>query len=427
MIRPKKPTVSVTTELNRRRKIRRNSSSSSSSSDSDSGDAIIGDADISINVHRSRNAAGSNPVIRLDRVQDPAESPLKWSKRMSDYYGRVDEVKLNESMDEVMAKLPDNPDKWKIDRSDLLQLSGAGSRPRYFQQRRRCLNCNFSGHLAKHCPEPKKPIRCKMCGECGHGFAACPNQRCLRCGEPGAAYTQGCGKCKAKRDCGQCGCPGHDPENCPDNWRRFHYTIRPEDGVVRPEVNVDKDLKDIWCPNCAGKGHRVHHCPAYRYNSFPAPVLRVISYEHPGCDEVNDKKSKRQLRQDLRAARKARKAYKAKVTSSPPPQRSSPPSKRPKLDLFRDFCEDPNMSGREKWNNRRKQSRKRSKIIKKMCESNQQQQQQQHSEPAKVNSGKRRKKRSMPFKVNQTTSPTSNWDNVKKRRKNNWLSSIKAY
>ncbi|KAL1485215.1 hypothetical protein MTO96_032099 [Rhipicephalus appendiculatus] len=38
---------------------------------------------------------------------------------------------------------------------------------------RKCYNCNIYGHIARDCPEPKRPLKCQRCQATGHTLRNC--------------------------------------------------------------------------------------------------------------------------------------------------------------------------------------------------------------------------------------------------------------
>ncbi|KAL1423548.1 hypothetical protein MTO96_020935 [Rhipicephalus appendiculatus] len=38
---------------------------------------------------------------------------------------------------------------------------------------RKCYNCNTYGHIARDCPEPKRPLKCQRCQATGHTLRNC--------------------------------------------------------------------------------------------------------------------------------------------------------------------------------------------------------------------------------------------------------------
>ena len=130
-----------------------------------------------------------------------------------------------------------------------------------------------------------------MCGTEGHISDNCKDAKCLRCGLPNVYYSHtGCMHCRRldKTNCNICGAKGHVKFTCPDMWRRFHATLSGEEGVVHePFGGIDrthKPLDQIWCCNCAKRGHYPHHCNAYNYSSYPKSVLHVINYNNINPD-----------------------------------------------------------------------------------------------------------------------------------------------
>ena len=138
-----------------------------------------------------------------------------------------------------------------------------------------------------------------MCGIEGHISDECYNAKCLRCVLPNNYYSHtGCMHCRRLNtsECFVCGGKGHVKSSCPDLWRRFHATISGPEGVVNiPFGGLDqshKSLSQIWCCNCAKKGHYLHHCRAYNYSTYPRTVQHIVNYDNllPGC-ELNINKS----------------------------------------------------------------------------------------------------------------------------------------
>ena len=103
-------------------------------------------------------------------------------------------------LDRIIQSMPRNA-RWLLEDEDRF---GTDKRNRYFGKRRMlCLNCkllsreksifnNYSlinfffilagkqtDHVARNCREPKKVIRCLMCGLPGHRSQICPNRMCL--------------------------------------------------------------------------------------------------------------------------------------------------------------------------------------------------------------------------------------------------------
>ena len=149
--------------------------------------------------------------------------------------------------------------------------------------------------MAKDCKERVRPTVCHMCGTEGHISDNCKNAKCLRCGLPNVYYSHtGCMHCRrlSKSNCYVCGAKGHARSTCPDMWRRFHATLSGPEGVVsKPFGGLDRSHKpssQIWCCNCAKKGHYLHHCSAYSYSAYPRPVLHVINYNNLICQSESD-------------------------------------------------------------------------------------------------------------------------------------------
>merc|ERR1711874_413243 len=52
-------------------------------------------------------------------------------------------------------------------------------------------------------------------------------------------------------------------------------------GVAKPFADSHRRKQEMWCCNCAGKGHLIDECRRYFYSKYPPPELRVQSYSEP--------------------------------------------------------------------------------------------------------------------------------------------------
>ena len=136
-----------------------------------------------------------------------------WTDEMHAFYHDIDYDQVDLTLDQILAKMPDDPDLWHVSAQDrYAQRNGnAGtprSRSRYFARNTRCHNCNRLGHPAKDCTEKERPKVCYMCGGPDHVSDNCPDAKCLRCGALDSYYSNdGCTNCKrlAHADCFNCG------------------------------------------------------------------------------------------------------------------------------------------------------------------------------------------------------------------------------
>ena len=261
-----------------------------SSNESDGEGNKLSDADLTLNLSasgrkRERKTLKERVGLHAGKYMSKSATttsdlPSNWTRDMRKFYSEVDETYLELDLQQVLARLPTGRECWRIDRADLYGLTGLGGRrqSRYWTGRK-CNNCQQSGHLASHCPEPPRPVRCHMCGQTGHRETRCPDRSCLWCGQPGFDFLQSCLHCRKLRHtaCRTCGYTGHVARDCPDTWRRYHATT--SQGEITDPGNSDKPEKDCWCCNCGRRGHLVTDCHSYRSFKYPNTSLRVISYK----------------------------------------------------------------------------------------------------------------------------------------------------
>jgi len=267
---------------------------SDESSDSDSSVELLEDGDNPVNDNLTVNVLGTSCNNRKRKMTDmgniigdslanvllkKTEGCRSWNEAMDKFYNEVDLENVDVELEDILRSMPKTA-KWTVDRVDV--YGGGPTRRRYFQGGARCNNCNQLGHLARQCPDPPKPVRCRMCGNRGHMETRCPEKCCLGCGQPGVMFLESCFHCRnlTRVECQECGGGGHLRNGCPDLWRRYHATTEPGD-VVKPLVDSHRRKGQMWCCNCAGKGHLIDECRRYLYSNYPPPELRVQSYSEP--------------------------------------------------------------------------------------------------------------------------------------------------
>ena len=263
-----------------------------SSNESEGEGGKLSDADLTLNL--SSFASKKTPKtlqelvgLQPDKYKSKSASnhdvPRNWTREMRKFYNEVDETYLEVDLQQILDRLPTDRECWRVDRADVYNLAGfAGKRQSRYWTGKKCNNCHQPGHLASHCPEPRRPERCRMCGESGHRETRCPDRCCLWCGQPGFDFLQSCLHCRKLRDttCRTCGYSGHVARDCPDTWRRYHATtVITRQGEVRDPGNCHKPDRDCWCCNCGRRGHLVTDCHSYRPFKYPNTQLRVLSYK----------------------------------------------------------------------------------------------------------------------------------------------------
>ena len=197
---------------------------------SDSDDSIRGvtvpiNCDLSLNVtqtsfkpheHISNKAETSDAIVSASDLKFNPE--IGWNDEMKFFYNGNWGETFNIST--MLDEMPRDPKLWKVNNQDRYRTPDNGCRVR-------CRKCNEVGHFAAKCNRPKKRVVCFMCGEEGHRETRCPNSICLRCGKPNKMFATVCTSCHrlSKRHCPLCNYQGHDMDQCPDKWRRYHSTV----------------------------------------------------------------------------------------------------------------------------------------------------------------------------------------------------------
>ncbi|PNF28978.1 hypothetical protein B7P43_G15095 [Cryptotermes secundus] len=212
---------------------------------------------------KRRVKSGKNQRKLLNLVY---QSPGSWSKDMSHFYndswgGETFDVR------QLQKSMPDNPSSWFVSYDDIV------SRPRRKDSysRKKCTNCNTWGHDTNSCPVPRKSVVCIFCGKMGHSKFRCPTPICLHCGNPSAAYKDGCSKClfskTSYQPCSVCKNVGHHPAECSEVWRRYHSLTTSEDLSAVPSRTLYKPQEEKFCSNCAARGHHFNECRSFAENS----------------------------------------------------------------------------------------------------------------------------------------------------------------
>ncbi|CDR44068.1 CYFA0S13e02740g1_1 [Cyberlindnera fabianii] len=152
----------------------------------------------------------------------------------------------------TIDEVNDNPD-------ELIELRGEG---RYFGASdgptgQICSNCHQRGHRRAQC----KTVVCHSCGVVGdHYEQQCPKSMvCANCGERGHFKNQ-CKERIKRIYCQSCTSTRHTTDRCPGIWRS--YLTKEDDRRTGLPNN-------IYCYNCAEKGHYGDECTAERSSRYP--------------------------------------------------------------------------------------------------------------------------------------------------------------
>ncbi|KAI9564598.1 hypothetical protein GHT06_008339 [Daphnia sinensis] len=205
-------------------------------------------------------------------------SSEKWTPEMIKFYDRDGS---DRDLEAILKSLPKNV-KWHLDIED--RRGSDLQRNRYFRKKAqmRCANCSQWDHLTKDCGDPIKVVSCGICGLIGHKQFACPNKMCLNCGRPSKILIERCPECRREQDiiCMICRSK-HITQRCPDLWRRYHSTTSNQSEEPNNTGSTLKPSHQLFCCNCAGRGHLVHDCPEKRWSKFLPANPTIFSYENP--------------------------------------------------------------------------------------------------------------------------------------------------
>ncbi|KYQ57954.1 Zinc finger CCHC domain-containing protein 7 [Trachymyrmex zeteki] len=194
------------------------------------------------------------------------------SEEMKNYYNSS-RGQENFDMRELQQGMSKDPRMWTILDEDLMPCPPS-RRVRFWNVK--CTNCNQDGHRRYDCPTPHRPPSCYMCGIKGHVEFRCPQKMCLTCGKPQNTFRNTCEYCRILY-CTMCDSVGHEQNQCPDLWRRYHQTT---DMSSKPQDpgNVIKPSRLLYCCNCTKRGHESSTCREYRWSeNFPTPAA-VTNY-----------------------------------------------------------------------------------------------------------------------------------------------------
>ncbi|XP_057371407.1 uncharacterized protein LOC130692334 [Daphnia carinata] len=232
------------------------------------------------------NVNSPNTGSTLDTCINSSSSGLNWQKYSSEKWTPemikfYDRDGSDRDLEAILKSLPKNV-KWHLDIED--RRGSDLQRNRYFGKsaKTRCTNCSQWDHLTKDCRDPRKIISCGICGLLGHKQFACPNKMCLGCGRPSKILVECCPECRREQNiiCMICRSK-HVTQRCPDLWRRYHSTISNQSEEPNNTGNVLKPSNQLFCCNCAGRGHLVHDCPEKRWSKYLPAYPTIFSYTNP--------------------------------------------------------------------------------------------------------------------------------------------------
>ena len=113
----------------------------------------------------------------------------------------------------------------------------------------------------------------------------------MQCGRPSRVYTECCPECLRERTavCMRYMKHGHTTQDCQDQWRCYHLTTTESAELTRSAAEP-KPLDQLFCCNCAERGHLVSDCKDLDRSKYPAAPCNIFSYEDPTrfLDEVTD-------------------------------------------------------------------------------------------------------------------------------------------
>ncbi|XP_018398231.1 PREDICTED: uncharacterized protein LOC108776197 [Cyphomyrmex costatus] len=194
------------------------------------------------------------------------------SEEMKNYYN-LSRGQENFDIRELQQSMSKDPQMWTILDEDLMPCPSS-RRVRFWNVK--CTNCHQEGHRRYDCSSPRRPPTCYMCGMKDHTEVRCPQKMCLTCGKPQNTFRNTCEYCRVLY-CTMCDSVGHEQNQCPDLWRRYHQTTDMNSMPQDPGF-VMKRLRLQYCCNCAKRGHESSACREHRWSdNFPTPAA-VTNY-----------------------------------------------------------------------------------------------------------------------------------------------------
>lgn len=194
------------------------------------------------------------------------------SEEMRNYYNST-HGQENFDIGELQQSMSKDPRMWAILDEDIMPCPSSRQRTRFWNVK--CTNRHQDDHQL-YDSSPRKMSCCFMCGVKGHTESRCPQKMCLTCGKQQNTFRNTCEYCRVLY-CTMCNSVGHELEQCPDLWRRYHQTTDMSSAPQDPG-NVMKPSRLLYCCNCAKRGHESSTCKEYRWSEhFPTPAV-VTNY-----------------------------------------------------------------------------------------------------------------------------------------------------
>ncbi|XP_018053884.1 PREDICTED: uncharacterized protein LOC108690878 isoform X1 [Atta colombica] len=212
----------------------------------------------------------SNNIEEKRNISNEFFEPM--SEEMKNYYN-LSRGQENFDIRELQQSMSKDPRMWTILDEDLMPCPPS-RRFRFWNVK--CTNCQQDGHRRYDCPTPLRLPSCYMCGMKGHVEVRCPQKMCLTCGKPQNTFRNICEYCRVLY-CTMCDSVGHEQNQCPDLWRRYHQTTN-MNSMPQDPGNVMKPSRLLYCCNCTKRGHESSTCREYRWSeNFPTPAA-VTNY-----------------------------------------------------------------------------------------------------------------------------------------------------
>ncbi|KAJ5380104.1 zinc knuckle transcription factor (CnjB) [Penicillium cataractarum] len=198
-------------------------------------------------------------------------------------------------------------ERWPRDAEDNLERLANAGLP-YDRKVMKCRNCGEMGHGSRACKEERAEVerlqvKCGNCGAVGHRVRDCPEERrsqngCRNCGEEGHE-ARDCTEPRSTGDveCRRCNEVGHFAKDCPNQTERAPRTCRncgSEDHIAR-DCDQPPNPDAMICRNCDQTGHMARDCPepknwskikCNRCGEMGHTVKRCPQPEEGGFDEV---------------------------------------------------------------------------------------------------------------------------------------------
>ncbi|GLI76525.1 hypothetical protein PoHVEF18_004798 [Penicillium ochrochloron] len=164
-------------------------------------------------------------------------------------------------------------ERWPSDAEDNLERLANAGLP-YDRQVIKCRNCGELGHGSRACKKDrvqveKTEVKCNNCGTVGHRVRDCTEKRqskygCRNCGAEGHD-ARDCPEPRSGGDveCRRCNEVGHFAKDCPNKTERGTRTCRncgSEDHIAR-ECDQPPNPDLMVCRNCEKTGHAARDCP----------------------------------------------------------------------------------------------------------------------------------------------------------------------